>query len=136
MEVQHERRVGEDRRAFTVFYRYGNERRNNTGNRRLDTVKELRPFFSSGMAQGCASASERAADIITEIAQAFGVPPDSLVLVANDDLVDSVEICQACDANAKRNEELEVKLAESRKIAEQYRSQVRDLLHSFNRHLQ
>ncbi|MBS1230747.1 MAG: hypothetical protein H6R17_4024 [Proteobacteria bacterium] len=112
MAVQHERRVAKDRRAFAVYYRYGNERRNNTGNRRLETVEELRPYFARRIARGDAEATERAAEIIKEIAEAFGVQPDSLTLVENDDLVDSAEICQPCEDRARRTGELEAELAE------------------------
>jgi len=111
MNVRHERRTREDRRTFAVYYRYGNERRNNTGNRRLETVEELRPYFTRGISQSYEGASGRAAEIIKEIAEAFGVPPDSLTLVANDDLVDSAEVLQPCEDLARRNENLEAEHA-------------------------
>ena len=132
MDVQHERRTGKERRAFTVYYRYGNERRNNKGNRRLETVEELRPYFTKEISPGCAGASDRAAEIVKEIAQAFGVQPDSLTLVENDDLVDSNETCQPCGDHTKRNDELEAELADNRTKLERYRKQVSDLLRSFN----
>ena len=128
MHVQHKRRAGEDRRAFALYYRYGNERRNNTGNRRLDTVEELRPYITGSISQGCGGASDRTVEIIKEIADAFGVPPESLQMVDSDDLVDDTEICRSCEDRGRRNAELEAELAENLKDLERYRNQVRDLL--------
>jgi hypothetical protein len=128
MHVQHKRRASEDRRAFAVFYRYGNERRNNTGNRRLDTVEELRPYFIGNISQGRGDASDRTVEIIKEIADAFGVPPESLEMVESDDFVDGTEIFRSCEDRGRRNAELEAELAENRKDFERYRNQVRDLL--------
>jgi len=132
MDVQYEQRAIEDRRAFALYYRYGNERRNNTGNRRLDTVKALQPYFSGKASQGYAGTSDRTDTILEDIADAFGVPPDSLEMVEHDDLVDSAEICQSCADRARRYEELEAELAESQQDAERQRKQVRDLLLSMN----
>ncbi len=108
MQVQPERRTGEDRRAFSVLYCYGSERRNNTGNRRLDTAKENPPFFTGAISQGYVGASDRAAEIVKEIAEAFGVPADSLELVEDDDLVNNV--CHSREEPASRNEKLEAEL--------------------------
>lgn len=135
MHVQNQRRTRKDRRTFAVFYRYGNERRNNTGNRRLETAEELRPFFTEGTSQGYVGASDRATEIIKEVADAFGVQADSLELVEYDDLLENVEPSRSCDA-ARRNEELEAELAESRKDAERYRNQVKDLLRAGHGRLQ
>ena len=114
---------------------YGNERRNNAGNRRLATAEELRPFFTEGISQGYVDASDRATEI-KEIAEAFGVQADSLELVEHDDLIDNVEICHSCEDRASRNEELEAELAGSRKDADRYRNQVKDLLRARNGRLQ
>src|ERR1035437_60545 len=114
MHVQHEQRTSEDRRAFAVYYRYGNERRNNTGNRRLDTVEELRPYFTGKISYGCGDATDRTDEIIKETVDAFGAPPESLEKVGSDDLVDGTEIFQPCEDRGRNNEEIEAELTESR----------------------
>jgi Mg2+ and Co2+ transporter CorA len=97
MDVRRELRTGEDRRRFAVYYRYGNERRNNTGNRRLDTVEELRPYFTGNIVLGCGDASDRTVEMIKEIAEAFGVPPESLEMIEHDELTDGAETFRSCD---------------------------------------
>jgi hypothetical protein len=121
MHTQHELRTGEDRRRFAVYYRYGNERRNNTGNRRLNTVEELRPYFTGNIAHGCGDASERSVEIIKEIAEAFGVPPESLEMVERDDLVDDTETLRSCDDRERKSDEIGAELTERRKKLDRHR---------------
>lgn len=97
MDVEHEQRTGEDRREFAVFYRYGHERRDNTGNRRLTTVEELRACRRASAASDCSGAAERAVDRVNEIAAAFGVETSSLEMVEYDDLVDGAEILRSAE---------------------------------------
>jgi hypothetical protein len=128
MHVQFKRRTDEDRRAFAVYYRYGHERLNNTGNRRLDTVEELRPYFTGNLSSGRGDASPGAAETVREIAEAFGVAPESLELVESDDLVDGSEICRSCEDRRKGSRDLAAALAESEKNLELFRQQVHGLL--------
>ena len=132
MDVHHKRRTGGDRREFAHYYRHAHERRNNRGNRRLNTVEELQPCLTGRVSQDYDGDSDRSVEIIKEIADAFGVHPDSLERVERNDLMDSTEFCQSCVDWAKMNAELETELAESRKDVDRYRNQVRDLLLSFN----
>jgi len=97
MDVQHEQRTGEDRREFAVYYRYGHERRDNTGNRRLDTVEEVRACRRASAARDCGVAAERMVERVKEIAEAFGVEPSSLEMVEHDDLVDGTEIFRSAE---------------------------------------
>ena len=69
MHVQREQRTSEDRRAFAVYYRYGNERRNNTGNRRLDTVEELRPYFTGNISHACEDRGSNSQEIEAELTE-------------------------------------------------------------------
>jgi len=116
MDVRRELRTGEDRRRFAVYYRYGNERRNNTGNRRLDTVEELRPYFTGNMSPGCGDASDQTVETIKQIAEAFGVPPESLEMVEHDDLADGAETFRSCDDREQKSEEIEAERTERRKL--------------------
>ncbi len=131
MDVQHKRRTGEDRREYIIYYRYGHERRNNSGNRRLETVEELQPYFTGNVSPGYGGADKRI-EMIQKVADAFGVHPDSLELVERDELLNTTEICQSCEDQATINAELKAELAEIRKTVERSRNQARDLPLSFN----
>ena len=114
MDVQHLPRASKDRRQFVLYYRYGNERRNNTGNRRQGTVEELQPYFTGTASHDHGRATDREVGIIQKIAYAFGVDPDSLELVDHDELLNN-EICQSCQDRAIKEAELNAELAESPK---------------------
>jgi hypothetical protein len=92
-----------------------------------DFTRSLAPAYEEGPAS--------AAEIIKQIADAFGVQPDSLTLIENDDFVDSGASCHPGEDPPKRSEELKRELAESRKESERYRKQVEALLKSFNNRL-
>ena len=63
-----------------------------------------------------------------EIADAFGLHPDSLEPVEHDEQTIKAEYCQSCEDWARKYAVLEAELTESRKDAERYRNQVEDLL--------
>lgn len=65
-----------------------------------------------------------------EIADAFGLHPDSLELVDHDEHLVKAEHCQSCAEWAQKYAKLEGELTECRKDAERYRVQVEDLLQS------
>ncbi len=132
MDAQHERRHCDDRREFALYYRYGNERRDNTENRRLERAEEKQPDAREGVSQGYRGPSDGTVDMAKEIADAFGLEPDSLEMVEDDDHLNNTDHCPSCEDRAKKYAELEAELAESRKDAERYRSQVTDLLLSLN----
>jgi flagellar motility protein MotE (MotC chaperone) len=132
MDQGYERRTRGDRRAFAIFYRYGSERRNNTGNRRLDTVEKLQPYLPGRMHHLSGRDSEKAARIIKEIAEAFGVHPDTLEIFERREPANRAEIEQSSKDLARKNAELESELAESKKHLEQYRKQVEEILPSFS----
>lgn len=131
MDVAHERRSGEDRREFAIYYRYGCEHRNNTGNRRLDTVRKLQPYLTERVSHAYARGSDGAFAAFNEIAEAFGVHPESLEMLEHDVTVDSTGICLSCENRARVNAELSSKLAASHRNLELCRKQVGDLLLSF-----
>jgi cobalamin biosynthesis protein CbiD len=133
MDVAHERRSGEDRREFAIYYRYGYEHRNNTGNRRIDTVEKIRTQLTRGVLHAHHQGANSTIEVVKEIAEAFGVHPDTLEMVKHDDSLASMEICQSCEIQARINAELKTELAESRKNLEMCKSQVRDLLPSYSR---
>jgi len=54
--------------------------------------------------------------MIKEIAEAFGVPPESLEMVEHDELTDGAETFRSCDDHERKNEEIEVERAERRKL--------------------
>jgi len=128
MAVVLERRAYEDRREFEIFYRYGCERRNNTGNRRLDTVEKLQPYLTVSASQVYARDSDGTRAIVKEIADAFGVHADTLEMLEYGDLADSTEICLSCKDRARVNAELRSELAESKKTLDLYKSQIGELL--------
>lgn len=132
MDPQHERRRRDDRREFALYYRYGNERRDNTENRRLGNLDERLPDPGDGVSQQYGGRSDGTGELAKEIADAFGLDPDALEMVEDDDLMNNTDHCHACEDRAKKCAELEAELAESRNDAERYRSQVRDLLLSLN----
>ena len=132
MEVQQERRAYEDRRAFAVYYRYGHERRDNTTNRRLQSVEDELSYASASTAHGDTGTFDRNAEIFKTIGEAFGVQPESLEMVEHDEILDNSEYCPSYGDLESRCAELEAKLAESQKCSERYRIQVRDILLAFN----
>lgn len=59
MDVQLERRLGGDRRKFPLLYcRYGNERRENTENRRIEMSLDEQPNSRRVIRRGYWGASE------------------------------------------------------------------------------
>jgi hypothetical protein len=124
MDVAHERRSGEDRREFAIYYRYGCEHRNNTENRRIDTFQKQQPYLTGKVGHAYAQGSNRTIEVIKEIAEAFGVHPDTLEMLEQDDSAASIEICQSCEDQARINAELKSELAESRRSLELCRKQV------------
>ena len=63
-----------------------------------------------------------------EIAEAFGLHPNSLEAVDHDEHVTRAEHCPSCADWARKCSELEAELAACRKEAEQYQNQVQSLL--------
>jgi hypothetical protein len=63
-----------------------------------------------------------------EIADAFGVPPESLELVDDDEQAHTAGQCASCAEWARKYAELEAELAECRDEAERYRKQLEALL--------
>ena len=43
MDAEHERRSGDDRREFALYYRYGSERRDNMERRRFEVAENDQP---------------------------------------------------------------------------------------------
>lgn len=128
MKPQNERRDAANRRELAVYYRYGNERRNYTENRRAavfedDSTSSNRPITHAYWGTSC-----RVVDTTKEIAGAFGLPPESLEMVEHDDLTSDAEHCQACAIRDGKYAELEVELALAQKNAARYKKQVEDLL--------
>lgn len=121
MDTQNERRHAADRRALAVYHRYGNERRNYTENRRTAALEEDATHFSRVTTHGYWGASGSLANTTKEIAEAFGLSPESLEMVEHDELISDVEHCQACAIRDGMYAELEVKLALTQKTVEQYR---------------
>ena len=70
------------------------------------------------------------------IACAFGLHPDTLELLADDEGVGRFEACEACSEWASRCAVLQVELAESRMDTERYKNEVENLLQtcSISRH--
>jgi len=58
MDVQHERRSGDDRREITLYYPYGNERRDNTDRRVFDMPGDNLPDPERVITRGYWGASE------------------------------------------------------------------------------
>lgn len=85
-----------------------------------------------GLSAPDVDASSRSAEMIEEIARAFGIEPDSLSAIDSDDFVDGAEPHHALADHARRNKELEAALAESRQESERYRQQISDLLERGN----
>lgn len=127
-----ERRVAEDRREFAIYYRYGCEHRNNSGNRRLETVEKLRPYYAERVLHANGLGSDREFEILKGIADAFGANPDTLEILDHDATANSTEECQTCEDQARMNAELKTELAASRRSLELCRNQVTDLLPSFS----
>ena len=132
MDAQCERRHVPDRRDCTVFYRYGYERRDSTGNRRLDLAEDDQPNANRGGISGNNGTSGNAVEVTKEIADAFGLPPALLEAVENDELQINSEPCQFCADRDIKYAEIEAELARSRKESERYRNQVRELLLSLD----
>jgi len=135
MDVGQERRSCEDRRAFAVYYRYGNERRNNTENRRyqaaeIEAAKRTESLLPAHLG------GDSNDEVFKAIADAFGVPVADLEPVDHDDLLDTTEYCPSCADVEDRLADLEAKLAASQQSEDRYRKQVRELLLSFNSRLQ
>ncbi len=63
-----------------------------------------------------------------EIAEAFGLHPNSLEAVEHDEHVTRAEQCRSCEEWARKYAELQSELAECRKEAERYRDQIQSLL--------
>lgn len=127
MDVVHERRTGEERRQFSLNCRYGSERRNNTGNRRLDTVENRQPYLTGKVSHANGRGDDRTFEIVKEIAEAFGVHPDTLGVLEHDDLAASTERCLSCEERARMNAELKTELAESRRNLELCRNLLRSV---------
>ena len=132
MDRQHERRNASDRRDRAVFCHFGYERRNHTGNRRFDMAAVDQPNTKRGSSFDHKETSGDAVAVAKEIAEAFGLPPALLEVVEHDDLLITTEHCQFCADRERKCAKLEEELARSRKEAEQYRSQVRELLLSLD----
>lgn len=103
--MHHERRGGEDRRRANQRRGAGLERRRFPVERR--------------------SALSR---VINDIALSFGIAPESLGVVATDDLLGRTASCPACEEKDRRCVKLEAELAEVRKEGERYRLQIEELL--------
>lgn len=123
MDMVEERRTGEDRRKSPSDNRYSCERRNNTRNRRLDTVEKIRPHLARRVSPAHGQGSDGACQTLKEIADAFGVHPDTLEMLEHDAQATSTEACPSCESQARINAELETELAESRRDLEQYMRQ-------------
>jgi hypothetical protein len=136
MDAQNERRDAADRRELAVYYRYGNERRNYKDNRRTALFETDSTGSNRRITHAYWGTSGRLVDTTKEIAEAFGLPPESLEMVGHDELISDAEHCQSCAIRDGKYAELEVKLALARKNAERYKNQVEDLLLSidFSRH--
>jgi len=132
MDAQNERRDAADRRELAVYYRYGNERRNYTENRRIAEFEDNSTHSNRKIAHGYWGASGRIVDTTKEIADAFGLPSESLEMVGHDDLISDAEHCQSCAIQDGKYAELEVELALARKNADRYKNQVEDLLLSID----
>ena len=63
-----------------------------------------------------------------EIAEAFGLHPNSLEAVEHDEHVTKAEQCRFCADWERKYSELAAELAECRKEMERYRNQVQSLL--------
>ena len=63
-----------------------------------------------------------------EIAEAFGLHPNSLEAVEHDEHVAKAEQCRLCADWERKFSELAAELAECRKEMERYRNQVQSLL--------
>ena len=124
MDMVQERRTGEDRRKFSSDNPYGCERRNNSRNRRLDTGEKFGPHLTRRVSHAHGRGSDGACDTLKEIAEAFGVHPDTLEMLEREALATSIEVCPSCESQARINAELETELAESRRNLEQYRRQL------------
>ena len=133
MNQLHERRAGKERRKFAIYYRYGSEYRNNTRNRRLDTVEKLQHNLTGSVSQAYGRGSDKTIEIIKAIAEAFGVHPDTLEMLEHDDSTDGPERCLSCEERTRINAEFKTELAESRRNLELCRNQVGDLLLSFSK---
>ena len=132
MDHQYERRNASDRRDRAVFHHFGYERRNHAGNRRFDIAAVDQPNTKRGSSFGQKETSDDAVAVAKQIADAFGLPPALLEVVEHDDLLIATEHCQFCADRERKCAKLEEELARSRKEAEQYRSQVRELLLSLD----
>ena len=135
MKAQNERRDAANRRELAVYYRYGNERRNYTENRRTAVFEADSIASRRQVTHAYWGTTDHVADATKEIAGAFGLPPESLEMLEHDDLTSDAEHCQSCAIRDGKYAELEVELALARKNAERYKNQVEDLLLSidFNR---
>ena len=63
-----------------------------------------------------------------EIAEAFGLHPNSLEAVEHEEHVTKTEQCPSCEEWARKSAELQAELAKCREEAERYRNQVQSLL--------
>ena len=132
MDAQNERRYAADRRELSVYYRYGNERRNYTESRRTAESEDNSTRSNRRIIHDYWGTSGRIVDTTKEIAGAFGLPAESLEIVEHDELISDAEHCQSCAIRDGKYAELEVELALARKNAERYKNQVEDLLLSID----
>lgn len=63
-----------------------------------------------------------------EIAEAFGLHPNSLEAVEHEEHVTKTEQCRSCEEWARKFAELQAELAKCREEAERYRNQFQSLL--------
>lgn len=135
MDAQNERRDADDRRELAVYYRYGNERRSYTEHRRTSEFEDYSTSSNRRLTHGYWGTSGGIVDTTKEIAEAFGLSPESLEAVEHDDLISDAEHCQSCAVRDGKYAELEVELALTQKKAARYKNQIEGLLPSidFNR---
>ena len=132
MEAQYERRDATDRRGLAVYYRYGSERRSYTENRRTTLFEDDLSDSAKRTTHAYWGTSGSRVDATREIAEAFGLPPESLEMVEHDDLIGDADYCQSCAVRDGKYAELEVELDLTRRNAERYKDQVKDLLFSIS----
>lgn len=132
MDAQNERRDAADRRDLAVYYRYGNERRSYSEDRRTVLFEDYSTNASRRITHDYWGTSGPIVDTTKEVAGAFGLPPESLEMVEHDELISDAEHCQTCAIRDGKYAELEVELALTRKNAERYKNQVEDLLLSID----
>ena len=66
-------------------------------------------------------------EMLNEIACAFGLHPDALELVEDDEELNGTALCKSCENWACQCAALQAELAESRKATERYRNEIEDL---------